>query len=74
MIEILVTIAVGALLPLFFTRITYNKYVGLVLALVLLVAVFDGLHRALHIQMSAIIAAAVGFYFSIAVENKLKRK
>ncbi|RBW71181.1 DUF2198 family protein [Bacillus taeanensis] len=74
MSEILVAIAVGALLPLFFTRITYNKYVGIVLSLVLLTAVFDGFHRSLSIQMIALVSVIVGFYFSIRIEKKLKRK
>lgn len=74
MLEVIFSLIIPILLILLFTRVTYNKYVGIILTVVLMIVAFDGLERTVLVQITGIIGILLGYYLSKKPFKKTKRK
>lgn len=72
--EILAALLIPAIVAVVFTRVTYNKYVSLGLALLFMWAIFGGLDHPIHLILLTILSALIGFYFSSKIQKQNKKK
>ncbi|MFS0864031.1 DUF2198 family protein [Fredinandcohnia sp. 179-A 10B2 NHS] len=65
LLKILLALLLPGLLVVLFTRVTYNYYVGLLLAIALIGAsIYKGYSDSIYIIILDIVSLAVGFWYS----------
>lgn len=74
LLKLVLALIVPALLVILFTRVTYNKYVGLGLALALIVAsIYKGYTDYLIVAIVDFVSLGLGFLYATKMGPKPKR-
>lgn len=74
MLEIIISLILPIFLILFFTRVTYNKIVSVILTVVLMLVAFDGLSKPIWLQITGIVGVVIGFLLSKRPLKNTSRK
>jgi general stress protein CsbA len=74
LVELLFAIVAPFTLVALFTRVTYNKWVSILLALGMLIFVLRAFDRDVYLLLIGLISFFVGTIYSFKLEKKFKRR